>query len=98
MSFGVPVNIATAAMEEIYERLCWLYTTVQNTLVYDYRGNNYNLSDLTELSEGKIPYPQQFANKPDYEQKSLQALRMKDVLCTRSDLINHGRDPSTLED
>jgi hypothetical protein len=85
MSFGIPINIATAAMEEIYERLCWIYITVKNTLVYDRVGNTYHLSDLTELSEGRIPYPEQFANKPDYEQKSLlQDLRMKDVLYTRT--------------
>jgi hypothetical protein len=37
----------------------------------------------------EIPYPEQFANEPDYEQKSLlQDLRMKYVLCTRSDWIN----------
>ncbi len=72
MSFCIPVNIATAAMEDIYERLCWLYTTVQNTLLYDHRGNTHYLSDLTELSEGKVPYPGQFANKPNYEQKSLR--------------------------
>ncbi len=32
MSLGNPVNIATAA-EKTYERLCWLYSTVQITLV-----------------------------------------------------------------
>jgi hypothetical protein len=85
----------TAAMEEIYERLCWIYTTVQTSFVYDHLGNTYYLSDLTELSEGKILYPEQFANKPDYEQNSLlQNLQMKDVLCTRSDWIKQGRNPS----
>jgi hypothetical protein len=89
MSFGIPVNIVTAVMEEIYERLCWLCMIVQNTFVYDYRGSTYQFSDLTELSKGKIPYPEQYANKPDYEQKSLlQDLLMKDILCTRSDWIN----------
>ncbi len=75
MSFGIPVNSATATMEEIYELLCWLYTTVQNTFVYDHSGGPYYPSDLTELSEGKILYLEQFADKPDYEQvaKSLQA-------------------------
>ncbi len=43
--------------------------TQQNTFVYDHSGNNYFLSDLTGLSEGKIPYLALFANKPDYEQK-----------------------------
>jgi hypothetical protein len=36
--------------------------------------NTNHLSDLTELSEGRIPYQEQLrqlANKPDYEQKSL---------------------------
>ncbi len=63
MSFGNPINIATAAMEDIYERLCWLYTTMKNNIACDHIGNTYYLSDLTELSEGKIPYPEQFANK-----------------------------------
>ncbi len=65
----------------------FLFITV-NTLVYDPVGNTYHLSDLTELSEGRIPYPEQFANKPDYEQKSLwQDLRMKDVVYTRTNWI-----------
>ena len=91
MSFGILVNIATAAMGEIQVLLCWLYTTVHNTVVYDHTDEAYSLSDLTasELSKGKIPYPEQYANKPDYEQKSLlQDLQMKGVLCTRSDWIN----------
>ncbi len=54
---------------------------------------------MTELSKGKIPYLGQFAKKPDFEQKSLlQDLRMKDVLCTRSNWINQGRDPSTMDE
>jgi hypothetical protein len=70
-------------MEGIYEWLCWIYITVKYTLVYDHVGNTYHLSELTELSEGRIPYSEQFANKLDYEQKSLlQDLRMKDVLRT----------------
>jgi hypothetical protein len=42
-------NIATTAIEEIYKRLCWIYTTVQNTFVYDHNGtsNHYYLSDLS---------------------------------------------------
>ena len=72
MSFGISINIATAAMEGIYGgRLCCMYITVKNTLVYDHVGNTYYLSDQTELSEGRIPYSEQFANKPDYEQKSM---------------------------
>jgi hypothetical protein len=35
MSLGISINIATAAMEEIYERLCWIYVTVKYTLVYE---------------------------------------------------------------
>ena len=69
-------------MEGMYERLCWIYITVKNTLVYDHIGNTYHLSELTESSEGRIPYPEQLANKLDYEQKSLQDLRMKNVLRT----------------
>ena len=51
MSLCIPINIATAAMEDIYKRLCWLYITMKNTLVYDHIGNTYHLSDLIELSE-----------------------------------------------
>ena len=54
-----------------------MYITVKNTLVYDHVGNTYHLSELTELSEGRM----QFANKLDYELKSLlQDLKMIDVL------------------
>ncbi len=50
------------------------------------------------MSVGKIPYPELYAKKPDYEQNSLlQDLLVKDILCTRSDCINQGRDPSALE-
>ncbi len=69
MSFGISINIATSAMEDIYKRLCWIYITLKNTIVYFHVGNTYLLSDLTELSEGRIPYPELFTNKPDYEQK-----------------------------
>ncbi len=94
MSFGIPINIMTVAMEEIYERLCWKYITV-NTLVYYHVRNTYHLSDImiTEISEGRIPYPEQLADKPDYEQKSLlQDLRMKDVLHTRTNWIKQGEE------
>ncbi len=92
MSFGISIIIATAAMEGIYERLCWIYITVTtvNTLVYDQVGNTYHPSELTELSEGRFPYPEQLANKFEYEQKSLlQDLRMKDVL--RPNWIKQGQ-------
>ncbi len=51
MSFSISINIATAAMEGIYERLCWINITVitVSTLVYDQVGNTYHLSELTEL-------------------------------------------------
>jgi hypothetical protein len=97
--FGIPINIATAVMEDIYERLCWLYVAVRDTLVCDAIGNSYPLSDLSELSEAQIPYPERFVNKPDYEQKLfLKDLQMKDVLCTRTTWIIQGRDSATMAD
>ncbi len=91
MSFCIPINITTAVMEGIYERLCCTYITVKNTLVYDHVGNTYHLSELTALLEGRIPYPEQFTNKFDYEQKPLlQDLRMKDVL--RTNWIKQGEE------
>ncbi len=64
-----------------------------NTLVYDHVGNTYHLSDLRELWEGRIPYPEQFANMPDYEQKSLlQDLGMKDFLYTKKNWIKQGEE------
>jgi hypothetical protein len=96
MVIGVPIKIATAAMEDIYERLCWLHTTVNSTIVYDAIGNSYPLSDLTKLSEAQILYPAQFVNKFDCEQNSvLWNLQMKDVLCASTNGIDQGRDPST---
>ncbi len=53
MLFCIPINIETAAMEEIFKRLCCSYITLY-TLVYDHVGNTYHLSDLTELL-GKDP-------------------------------------------
>ena len=85
-------------MEDIYERLCWVYTTLRNTLLFDHRGVPRNLMFITDLSRGKIPYPEQFSKKPDYEQETLiRDLGFKDILCTRTDWINLGRDPSNLE-
>ncbi len=82
MLFGIRINMATAAMGVIcYERLCWVYTTLKNTLVFDYKGEAHNLFYRSELSTGKIPYPEQFSKKPDYDQDSLiQELWMKDPL------------------
>ena len=79
---GISINIATAAMEDIYERLCWLYATARSTLVCESIGNSYPLSVLTELSEDQIPYMESCVKKPDCEQKSiLKDLQIKDVLC-----------------
>ncbi len=98
MSFCIRINIATAAMEDIYERLCWVYTTLRNTLVFDHRGVPHNLMFITDLSRGKIPYPEQFSKKPDYEQEIvIRDLPLKDILSTRTDWINLGRDLSNLE-
>ncbi len=60
-------------------------------IVYDHIGNTYHLSELTELLEGRIPYPEQFANMLDYEQKPmLQDLLMKDLL--RTNWIKQGEE------
>jgi hypothetical protein len=85
-------------MEGIYERMCWVYNTLCNTMLYDHKGEAHHLSYISELSIGKIPYPEQFSKRPDYEQNSLiRDLMMKEILCTRTDWINQGRDPSNLE-
>ena len=55
MVFSNPINIATAAMEDIFDRLCWLYATMRFTTVCDGSGNHHSLSDLTELSKVRIP-------------------------------------------
>ncbi len=78
-------------------RDCAGYTTLRNTVVFDHRGVTYNLMCITDLSRGKIPYPEQFSKKPDYEKEALiRDLLLKDVLCTRMDWINLGRDPQCL--
>ena len=72
---------------------------MRSTIVHDGIGNHHSLSVLTEFSKGKIPYPEQFVNKMDYEQNAiLRDLQTKDILCTRSDWINQGRDPLTMAD
>ncbi len=38
MSLGISINFATAALEGIYKRLCCMYISVKNTLVYDHVG------------------------------------------------------------
>ena len=52
MSFGIRLNIAIAVMEEIYERLYWIYITVKNTLVYDHVGWLPSCSILFSLQDG----------------------------------------------
>ena len=85
MSFSNPINVATASMEHIYERLCWLYATFRSTFVYDAIGQPYPLSDITQLSRAKIPYPELFNEMIDYKQNEVvQELQMKDVLCKRN--------------
>ena len=77
MSLSNPSNAATASMEHIYERLCWLYATFRSTFVYDAIGQPYPLL-------AKIPHPELFNEMIDYKQNEVvQELQMKDVLCTR---------------
>ncbi len=42
MFFGLRINIASAAMEGIYERLCWVYTTLHNTMMLDHKGEAHH--------------------------------------------------------
>ena len=80
MSFSNPINAATASMEQIYERLCWLYATFRSTFVYDAIGKSYLLSDITQLTRAKIPFPERLDEMIDYKQNIvIQDLQMKDV-------------------
>ena len=79
-------------MEQIYERLCWVYAALRSTVIFDAIGNSYQLSVITQLTRGKIPYPEQFYEMVDYKQTTIiQNLQMKDVLCTRTDWAKIGR-------
>ena len=49
MSFSNPINIATATMEQIYERLCWVYAAIRSTVIFDAIGNSYQLSVITQF-------------------------------------------------
>ena len=92
MKFCNPIYLATATMEENYERLGWIYATLKSTFVYDAIGHCYQLLQLTQLTRGKIPFPERFVIMLDYEQNSLiQDLEMKDVLCS-SDMQQEGLD------
>ena len=97
MSFSNPINVATASMEQIYERLCWLYATFRSTFLFDAIGNPYPLSDITQLTRAKIPYSERFDEMIDYKQNEvIQDLQMKDILCTRKDWISRGRLDHTI--
>ena len=86
MSFSNPINIATATMEQIYERLCQVYAALRSTVIFDAIGNSYQLSVITQLTRGKLPYPERFYEMVDYKQTSIiQNLQTRDVLCTRTD-------------
>ena len=99
MSFSNPINVATASMEQIYERLCWIYSTFRSTFVYDANGKSYPLSDITQLSRAKIPFPERFDEMIDYKQNEvIRDLKMKDVLCTWEDWVSRGRLDHTMRD
>ena len=55
-------------------------------------GNSYQLLVLTQLTRGKIPYPERFNEMRDYVQTGIvQNLQTNDVLCTKSDWVKIGR-------
>ena len=66
MIFSSSINIATATMEPIYERMCWIYSALRSTFVYDAIGNSYPLSEITQLTRAKISYPERFDETIDY--------------------------------
>ena len=99
MSFSNPINIATAPMEQIYERLRWIYSTFGSTFVYDAIGKSYPLSDITQLTRAKIPYQERFDGMIDYKQNEvIQDLQTKDLLCTEEDWISRDRLYYTIHD
>ena len=92
MVFSNLINIVTATMEQIYERLCWIYSALRSTVVHGAIGNSYPLSVITQLTRAKIPYPERFDEMIDSEQNEvIQDLQTKDLLCTREDWIFRGR-------
>ena len=98
MAFSNPINIATASVEQIFERLCWLYSTFRSTFVFDAIGKSYPLSDITQLTRGKIPYPERFNEMNDYQlNAAIQGLQTSDLICTREDWILRGRLYHTME-
>ena len=70
-----------------------------NSRLYDAIGKPYPLSDITQSTRAKIPYPERFNEMIDYRQNAvIQDLQMKDVLCTREDWIFRGRLYYTMQD
>ena len=99
MSLSNPINIATASVESIYERLCWLYASFRSTFVHNANGQSYPLSDITQLSRAKIPLPERFDEMIDYQQNEVvHDLKMEDVLCTCDDWVSRGRLEDTMRD
>ena len=81
MSFSNPINVATASMAQIYERLYWIYATFRSTFVYDAIGKPCPLSDVTHLTRAKIPYAERFNEMIYHKQNEvIQDLQMKDIL------------------
>ena len=99
MVLSNPINIASATMEQIYERMCWIYSALRLTFVYKAIGNSYPPSEITQPTRAKTRYPERFNEMIDYQQNAfIQDLEMKDVLCTKGDWMQHGRNYFTMPD
>ena len=89
------VNLYSTTSEELFERLAWFYTTVNQVQVYDAEGDGHPLSDLVQLSRGCIPFPPRFVLQNDLVQKQafLQSLKEQNICSIVGDWVRHGRTP-----
>ena len=62
------VDLSSATLEELFQRLAWYNATTKHTIVYDAMGNCHQLSKRTQLSQGKIPFPPCFPQMREFEQ------------------------------
>ena len=77
------VNLYSATTEELFERLAWFYATVNQVQVYDTETQGHPLSDLLNLSRGRLPFSPRFVLQNDLVQKQafIQSLTLQNICC-----------------
>ena len=77
-----PINLNNAKLEEKYDSMVWLYTTVRYARLFDANRFCYQSSQPAQLTRGYNPYPERFDQMICIEQNAiLQNLSEQDICC-----------------